>query len=130
MVERDKSGRFVAGQSGNPNGRLPKKREERFLEITLATVTFKDWAEIVEKAVEKAKRGDPIARKWLSDYIIGPPTQKAEITSTMEITQVELTDDERATRIEALLDKARDRRDRQAGDVERPADTTNLSEAA
>jgi len=121
---------WVKGQSGNPKGRPPKKREERFLEITLSTVTYKDWKEVVKKAIEKAKRGDPTARKWLSDYIIGPPTQKSEISSTMEITQVELTDDERATRIEALLDKARDRRDRQVGDVERPADISDLSEAA
>jgi len=80
MVERDASGRFVAGQSGNPDGRAPKKREERFLEITLSTVTFEDWKEIVQKAVKQAKTGNAVARKWLSDYIIGPPTQKAEIS--------------------------------------------------
>lgn len=80
MTERDEKGRFVPGQSGNPNGRLPQPREKRFYEITLSACTFDDWTEIVKKAVAQAKRGDPTARKWLSDYIIGPPTQRQEVT--------------------------------------------------
>ena len=80
MTERDENGRFIAGNSGNPNGRPPKKREERFLEITLESCTFTDWKEIVKKAVDQAKRGNATARKWLSDYVIGPPTQKQEVT--------------------------------------------------
>ena len=79
MTERDGQGRFVNGNGGGP-GRPSKKREERFLEITLAACTFTDWKVIVKKAVEQARRGNPTARKWLSDYLIGPPTQKNEIT--------------------------------------------------
>ena len=80
MTERDDKGRFVAGTTGNPNGRPSKKREERFLEITLSSCTYDDWADIVKKAVAQAKRGDSTARKWLSDYLIGPPTQRQEVT--------------------------------------------------
>lgn len=79
MTERDEHGRFVAGNSASP-GRPPKKREERFYEITLSACTYDDWAEIVKKAVAQARRGDAVARKWLSDYIIGPPTQRQELT--------------------------------------------------
>jgi len=79
MSKRDENGRFVAGISGNPNGRPPKKREERFLEITLAACTFTDWRAIVKRAVEQARRGNPVARKWLSDYLIGPAPQKLKL---------------------------------------------------
>ena len=79
MTERDEQGRFISGNSGGP-GRPPKKREERFLEITLESCTFADWRAIVKKAVDQARRGNATARKWLSDYVIGPPTQKSEVT--------------------------------------------------
>lgn len=79
MSERGPDGRFVKGNGGGP-GRPQKEREERFLEITLNTVTFKDWHEIVKKAADQAKKGNPTARKWLSDYLLGPPIQRNEIT--------------------------------------------------
>lgn len=50
------------------------------MEITLSAVTFEDWKDIVKKAVSQSKRGNPQARKFLADYIIGPPKQKHEIT--------------------------------------------------
>ena len=79
MTERDDTGRFVKGSTGNPRGRLPKERETKFYELTLSTVTFADWKEIIEKAVSQAKKGDAVARKFLADYLIGPPVQRQEI---------------------------------------------------
>jgi hypothetical protein len=75
---------FKPGQSGNPNGRPKKAREERFLEITLSAVSFADWKEIIQKAVVQAKRGDSTARKWLSDYLIGHPIQKHELEGNLD----------------------------------------------
>lgn len=75
MAERDEKGHFVKGHSGGP-GRPPKEREERFYEIMLSAVTYENWKEIVKKAVDQAKRGDSSARKFLADYLIGPPVQK------------------------------------------------------
>ena len=77
MAERDESGKFAKGNPGGP-GRPKKEREERFYEITLAAVTFDDWKEIVRKAVAQAKKGDSVARKFLADYLIGPPVQRQE----------------------------------------------------
>lgn len=68
-----------AGVSKGKTGRPSKKREERFYEIALRACTFKDWREIVKKAVEQAKEGDTAARKFLADYLMGPPTQRAEV---------------------------------------------------
>jgi len=133
MAVRNAKGQFEKGYSGGP-GRPKKSREERYLEITKSAVTFENWKKIVIKAADQASHGDAQARKWLSDYLVGPPIQKQEISgvdgNAIEVNQIELTDDDRASRIEAILDKARERRDRQAGEMERPTDTPDLSEAA
>lgn len=50
------------------------------MEITLSAVTFEDWRAIVKKAVDQAKRGNPQARKFLADYLLGPPPQRHELT--------------------------------------------------
>jgi len=78
-MERDKNGRFVAGNGGGP-GRPKKVREERFLEIMLAAVTFEDWRAIIKRAVTLARIGNKDARKFLADYILGPPVRRTEIT--------------------------------------------------
>ena len=79
MAEREENGQFAKGHPGGP-GRPTKEREERFYEITLTAVTFDDWKAIVTKAKEQAKRGDAVARKWLADYLMGPPVQRNELT--------------------------------------------------
>jgi len=84
--ERDANGRFTnghqvnKGKTNNPNGRPPKKREERYLEIARSTVTFKQWGSIVKRAADDAEKGDAQARKWLSD-VFGIIQQKMDITS-------------------------------------------------
>ena len=80
MAERDDSGRFVKGQTGNPNGRPKRRTEQEYLDATIARVTIKDWREIVDKAVSQAKRGDSRARAWLSDYVLGPPSQRMQVS--------------------------------------------------
>jgi len=84
-MTRDDKGRFVKGETGNPKGRSPKEREERYYEITLSTVTFEDWQAIVKKAADQARKGDAVARKWLSDYLVGPVQQKVDVNTTGEM---------------------------------------------
>jgi len=79
LLERDSKGRFVKGHKGNPTGRAPKAREERYYEITLSAVTFADWEEIIRKAADQAKRGDYQARKFLAEYLVGPPVRRTEM---------------------------------------------------
>jgi hypothetical protein len=73
MVERGEKGQLKKGSVLNPKGRPKKSREIRYHEITLNTCSFDDWQAIVAKAVEQAKRGDAVARKWLADYLVGVP---------------------------------------------------------
>lgn len=107
MAKRDENGRFVKGVSGNPNGRPPKRREERYLEITLNTVTFGDWKEIIKRAAMEAKRGDAQARKWLSDYLLGPAKERLDITTDDESLNDGgiLTDKQRIALLSALLEE-------------------------
>lgn len=80
MTSRDENGRFKKGTSGNPHGRPKKKRELEFYRITLAACSYKDWRAIVKVALAQALAGDHQARKWLSDYLMGPPVQRQEVT--------------------------------------------------
>ncbi len=80
MADRDDNGRFVKGKTGNPNGRPRRRTEDEYLDATIGCVTIKDWREIVNAAKVKAKRGDPRARQWLSDYLLGPPQQRLQVS--------------------------------------------------
>ena len=50
MANPTGKGGFTKGKSGNPNGRPPKEREEKYYSVTLNTVTFADWTRIIQKA--------------------------------------------------------------------------------
>lgn len=80
MVERDDNGQLKKGSVLNPKGRPKKEREQQYHEIMVSVVTPAEWRAIVVKAVEQAKRGDSVARKWLADYLIGPPVERKEVT--------------------------------------------------
>ena len=80
MPERDKNGQFIKGNGGGP-GRPPRKKEERFLEVSIAAVSLQDWRAIIKKAIKQAKSGDTQARKFLADYLLGPPQQRLDVTS-------------------------------------------------
>lgn len=71
---------FKKGQSGNPKGRPPRKTEQAFLNATIGAVTIAAWKRITLTAVEQAEAGDDKARRWLSDYVLGKPTQHLEHT--------------------------------------------------
>jgi hypothetical protein len=82
MAERDKNGRFVKGHAGGP-GRPPREREEKYYELAMTSVTYKDWQAIINRAANDAKRGDAQARKWLAEYL-APKIERHDITSKGE----------------------------------------------
>lgn len=91
---RDEKGRFIKGSVPNPNGRPSKPHELRYYEITLSAVSEEDWTAIVSRARDQAKRGDAVARKWLADYLIGPPTQKTDLTVKDRKISIKLVNDD------------------------------------
>ena len=64
----------------NKAGRPKRRTEDEYLDAMISRVTLKDWREVVDKALTQAKRGDSLARQWLTNYIVGPPVQKLQHT--------------------------------------------------
>jgi len=113
-MQRDEKGQFVKGGKGGP-GRPKKKREERYYQIALSAVSFKEWRKIIKKAAEQAARGDATARRFLADYLVGKPGESLDITSGGEPLD-KMTDEERIARLTAIFDAARARRDSESSD--------------
>lgn len=76
-MDRDSKGRFVKGGKGGP-GRPKKEKEQRYYEIALSAVPFKQWRKIIKKAASMAERGDMPALRFLADYFLGRPSQRIE----------------------------------------------------
>lgn len=72
----DQNGKFKKDNPGG--GRKPREAELERLDLLRKCVTTADAKAIVVKAIEQAKRGDAVARKWLWDYLVGPPPQRFE----------------------------------------------------
>ena len=85
MTNHDANGRFVKGNqaakghSNGKTGRPSKEREQRFYDITLSTVTYADWRDVVKRAVKQAKLGDHQARMFLAK-VLRLMVDKQEIT--------------------------------------------------
>ncbi|HQN44927.1 MAG TPA: hypothetical protein PLA25_12390 [Anaerolineaceae bacterium] len=58
---------------------MPRARELEYLDVTVSAVSLDDWKAIIHKAVDQARRGDSVARKFLADYVMGTPEQRAKI---------------------------------------------------
>jgi hypothetical protein len=80
-MTRDDKGRFPKGISGNPKGRKPRQIEKDYLALFRSSVSPEDWVDIVLRAVDDAKEGDGVARKFIADYLIGAPVQKIAPTT-------------------------------------------------
>jgi hypothetical protein len=80
LPERTDKGQVRKGHKNVSPGRPPREVEEEYRNILVSSVTQQDWQEIIFRAVKDAKRGDHQARKFLADYLIGPPVERKEIT--------------------------------------------------
>ena len=76
-IKRDENGKFTKGTGGGP-GRPKREREAQYYRILEMAVSADDWSAICCKAVEQAKRGDAVARKFIADYLLGTPPQRIE----------------------------------------------------
>ena len=79
-MERDKRGRFVKGNPGEP-GRPRREVEEQYLNATLTRAPVDKWPRVIDKALEQAVAGDGEARRWRAEHLIGKPASGSyEIT--------------------------------------------------
>ena len=95
---KKKNGRFAKGHEGGP-GRPKRITERAYLDIVIAVCTPDIWKDVVNKAVEDAKRGDVKAREWLSSYLIGKPEQRAPTLKEMAIDEAAGCDELKSTDI-------------------------------
>ena len=81
LPTRDSFGRWLPGQTGNKDGRLPRQTEAKYLDVTMKEVTVEKWADVIVLALEDALNEDVSAhvraraREWLAKYLIGEPSQ-------------------------------------------------------
>lgn len=99
MKERDKKGRFVKGNPGNPNakGRPKRDTEDKYLQALRDSVPLKEWKAICNRAIKDAKGGDRSARQWLSDYLLGKPIQELRVDAKTDLTIILGWDDAEET---------------------------------
>lgn len=86
-MARDKNGRFIKGQSGNPAGRSRREVEQAFHQSMVGRVSLEEWQKIVDFAVKEALAGDKDARVWLGNYLMGKPQGRLDVTSGDEALQ-------------------------------------------
>lgn len=86
-MTRDEKGRFAQGHE-KIGGRKKKATEERYLEIFKDAVSEEDWRAIILRAILDAKRGDTAARKFIADYLVGPPVESKNINVGGELSVV------------------------------------------
>lgn len=69
-----------------------RRTESNYMSVLLDSVTLDDWQEVVSTALQAAKAGDPQARTWLAQCLVGKPEAKAPTPLTVVVQQLDGTD--------------------------------------
>ena len=65
-----------------------RRTEGDYMAMLLDTVTLNDWRSVVNSALQAAKGGDPQARNWLAQYLVGRPEGKAPTPLNIVVQQL------------------------------------------
>lgn len=90
VAGQNAQGQFTRGNKlsvGNKGGR--PKRRKGYLDILESTCTPAKWRKICERAVADAMKGDKVARRWVSENLVGKPVYriKEEVDNQNEINE-------------------------------------------
>lgn len=91
MARRQQESRYIHGTATH------RRTEGDYMGVLLDTVTLEDWRGIVAAAMQAAKDGDPSARAWLAQYLVGKPEHKAPAPLTVVVQQL--------SGVDSLVDK-------------------------
>lgn len=92
MTEKERSaGRWKAGQSGNPKGKVPGTGKLQQLRSSIAT----HLPDIITKLVEQAKAGDAQSARLLLERVL-PPVKPTEAPVSIELPDGSMADQGRA----------------------------------
>ncbi len=81
MTTKRQQETFIRGTAAH------RRTESDYMGVLLDAVTLDDWRDVVTGALQAAKGGDPAARAWLAQYIVGKPDQKAPSALTVVVQQ-------------------------------------------
>ena len=65
-----------------------RRTEGDYMGVLLEEVTLDDWRAVVNNAKTLAQGGDPQARAWLAQYLMGKPTGSAPTPLTVVVAQL------------------------------------------
>jgi len=69
-----------------------RRTEGDYMGVLLETVTLEDWRAVVNNAKTLAQAGDPQARAWLAQYLMGKAAAKAPSPLTVVVQQLDGAD--------------------------------------
>jgi hypothetical protein len=64
-----------------------RRTESDYMGVMLDAVTLDDWRDVITGTLQLAKGGDPAARAWLAQYLVGKPEAKAPTPLTVVVNQ-------------------------------------------
>lgn len=64
-----------------------RRTEGDYMAVLLDAVSLDDWRDVVAETLQLAKQGDPQARAWLAQYLVGRPEAKAPTPMTVVVNQ-------------------------------------------
>lgn len=79
MTKREQS--FIRGAGTH------RRTEGDYMAVLLDAVSLDDWRDVVAETLQLAKQGDPQARAWLAQYLVGRPEAKAPTPMTVVVNQ-------------------------------------------
>lgn len=65
-----------------------RRMETNYIGVLLDAVSLEDWHEVVTTTLNRAKAGNPQARAWLAQYLLGRPDVKAPSALTVVVQQL------------------------------------------
>ena len=65
-----------------------RRTEGDYMGVLLDVVTLNDWRGVVTGALQAAQGGDPQARNWLAQYLVGRPEGKAPTPMNIVVQQL------------------------------------------
>lgn len=84
-----------------------RRTEGDYMAVLLDAVGLEDWRDVVVETLQLAKQGDPQARVWLAQYLVGRPEAKAPTPMTVVVNQWAGHDPVAAQLAQPLIDRAK-----------------------
>ena len=86
---------------------IHRRTEGDYMAVLLDTVSLDDWRDVVAETLQRAKQGDPQARAWLAQYLVGKPEAKAPTPMTVVVNQWAGRDALAERLAEPMIDRAK-----------------------